>query len=574
METKQITAPAKYVRTFLPQTFVVDAWEKIEPYFIDLKTRKINSLDDYKKWWHDRSELESMLSEDFAWRYIKMTCDTSNKELVDSYHFFVNEIEPKIAPYTNELNKLAIASKYIDQLPVDYKIAVRGIKKALELYRDENIPLLTKIATESQKYGAISAAMTIEWEGAEITLQKAASLLKSTDRKVREEVYFKIQERRAKDVDQLNELFSELLKLRHQVAVNAGFKNYRDYKFQELGRFDYTVDDCYKFHDSIANEILPLVEALDIERKKALKLDHLKPWDGEVDVEGKAPLKPFGTGAELTEKSVECFYKVRKDFGEYLEIMREMGHLDLESRKGKAPGGYNYPLYETGVPFIFMNAVGTLRDVVTMVHEGGHAIHSFVTKDMDVVYFKSTPSEVAELASMSMELISMEYWDVFFTNQDDLKRAKREQLEKILRTLLWVAAVDKFQHWIYENPDHSVEQRMEQWHQIINMYSSKQVDYSGLEDIKSRGWQGQLHIFEVPFYYIEYGMAQLGAVAVWRNYKIDTKKGLDNYIAALELGYIRSIPEIYKTAGIEFNFSQSYVKELATFVKTELEKIK
>jgi oligoendopeptidase F len=573
METKQITTPKKISRNFLPENLVINSWSAVEPFFIDLKNRTINSFDEYKKWWLDRSELESALSEDFAWRYIKMTCDTANKELLDSYQFFVTEIDPHVAPFANELNKKAVESQFLNQLPDEYKISVRAIKKALEIYRDENIPLLTQIATESQKYGAITGAMTIEWEGKEITLQKAASLLKNTDRKIREDIYFKIQERRAKEKDVLNDLFSELIKLRNQVALNAGFKNYRDYKFQELGRFDYTVDDCYKFHESIAKEILPVVETGDRERKTALKLDVLKPWDTDVDVEGKAPLKPFETGEELINKSIECFYKVRQSYGEYLEIMKEMGHLDLESRKGKAPGGYNYPLYETGVPFIFMNAVGSHRDVVTMVHEGGHAIHSFVTREMDVVDFKSAPSEVAELASMSMELISMEHWDVFFADKDELKRAKKEQLEKTLKTLLWIAAVDKFQHWVYENPSHTEIERMTEWEKIISQYTSKVIDYSGLDEVKARGWQSQLHIFEVPFYYIEYGMAQLGAIAVWRNYKLNPEKALDAYEEALKLGYTKSIPEIYKTAGIEFNFSPAYVNELSEFVKSELKKI-
>jgi oligoendopeptidase F len=253
--------------------------------------------------------------------------------------------------------------------------------------------------------------------------------------------------------------------------------------------------------------------------------------------------------------------------------MKAMGHLDLESRKGKAPGGYNYPLYEIGVPFIFMNSVGAQRDVITMVHEGGHAIHSFVTRDLEITDFKSTPSEVAELASMSMELISMEHWDVFYDDKDELKRAKQEQLEQTLKSLLWIGAVDKFQHWIYENPKHSVKERMDTWADIINEFSSKVVDWSGMEEIRKRGWQSQLHIYEVPFYYIEYGMAQLGAIAVWRNYKSDPEKALDAYEAALRLGYTKSIPEIYKTAGVEFNFSQGYVKELAQFVKKELDKI-
>ena len=250
-----------------------------------------------------------------------------------------------------------------------------------------------------------------------------------------------------------------------------------------------------------------------------------------------------------------------------------MNHLDLVSRKGKAPGGYNYPLDEIGVPFIFMNATSTLQDTITMLHEGGHAVHSIVTRDLPYAAHRNLTSEIAELASMSMELISMEHWDVFFKNEDDLKRAKKEQLDKSLKTLLWIAAVDKFQHWIYENPAHTVAERMDNWRIVIDQFTSKEIDYTGLDDVRTRGWQNQLHIYEVPFYYIEYGMAQLGAIAVWRNYKKNPEKALDQYEAALRLGYTKSIPEIYKTAGIEFNFSEAYVKELADFVKSELDKL-
>ncbi len=574
MKTKQVATPTKPIRNFLPQDLAIDSWKRVEPYFIDLKERKITSAAELEKWLFDRSELEAVLSEDFAWRYIKMTCDTTDEALTESYNFYVSEIDPHIAPYSNELNIKFVQSPFLKELdPEKYRIYIRGIKKALELYREENISLQTKIGIESQKYGAITAAMTIEWEGKEITLQMASSLMKDVNRKIREEVYQKIQKRRTVDTDALNDLFTELVQLRHKVAVNAGFKNYRDYKFDELGRFDYSVQDCFDFHASIAKEILPLAEASDKERKKMMKLDVLKPWDMDVNEEGKPALKPFASAEELTDKSIECFDKVRPDFGDYLHIMKTMGYLDLDSRIGKAPGGYNYPLYEIGVPFIFMNSVGTHRDLVTMVHEGGHAIHSFVTRDLPITDFKSTPSEVAELASMSMELISMEHWDVFFTNADDLKRAKKEQLDKSLKTLLWIAAVDKFQHWVYEHPDHTVEERMKNWKMVIEQFSSKEIDYAGLDDVRERGWQSQLHIYEVPFYYIEYGMAQLGAIAVWRNYKKNPEKALDQYESALRLGYMKSIPEIYKTAGIEFNFSQAYVKELADFVKNELNKL-
>ena len=245
----------------------------------------------------------------------------------------------------------------------------------------------------------------------------------------------------------------------------------------------------------------------------------------------------------------------------------------MASKEGKAPGGYNYPLYESGIPFIFMNAVGSPRDLVTMMHEGGHAVHSFLSRDLKLASFKSCPSEVAELASMSMELISMDHWDVFYKNPEDLKRAKIEHLEDIVATLPWIAIIDKFQHWIYENPKHSVEERNQAWLEIEKEFSNGVTDWTGCEDSLKYSWHKQLHLFEVPFYYIEYGMAQLGALAIWRNYKLDPSKAIEQYKEALKLGYTKGIKEIYKTAGIEFNFSAEYISELADFLNTELESI-
>ena len=252
----------------------------------------------------------------------------------------------------------------------------------------------------------------------------------------------------------LDGLFTELVGLRDKIALNADFKNYRDYKFTELDRFDYMPDDCMQFHESIRKTVVPVVDYLLHQRKDELQLDVLKPWDMEVDTFGKPELKPFKNGEELVQKTIKCFYSIHPFFGEVVETLNFIHHLDLDSRIGKAPGGYNYPLYETGVPFIFMNSSGTLRDVETMVHEGGHAIHNMLTRNLEFIAFKDFPSEVAELASMSMELISMEHWNYFLTDEDELKRAKKEQLEGVIKVLPWVACVDKFQHWIYMNPKH------------------------------------------------------------------------------------------------------------------------
>lgn len=564
---------SKKPRTYIPVQLDVK-WETLEPFFNELLKREIHSAIELEKWLRDRSELEAALEEDFAWRYIRMTCDTTDEKLLNDFQFFATEIEPKIAPFNNELNKKFIECSFSEELDKDkYFVYKRGIKKALELFREENIPLQTQIQVEQQKYQAITGSMTVKLKDQEYTLEQASVFLKDTDRKVRQEAWEAITTRRLQDKDKLDDLFNGLLKLRHQVALNAGFENFRDYMFQALGRFDYTPKDCYKFHEAIEREIVPIMSDQAHKRRNSLGLDLLKPWDMDVDISGKPALKPFKNGEELIEKSIKCFHGLGLYIGERLEIMKANGFFDVDSRKGKAPGGYNYPLAESGAPFIFMNSAGTFRDLTTMVHEGGHAIHTFISADLELNDFKHLPSEVAELASMSMELISMDHWDEFFDNPEDLKRAKKDQLKDVLKTLPWVAVVDQFQHWIYTNPDHTSKQRAEAWKEIFEPFGNNFADWSEHSEALENLWQKQLHIFEVPFYYIEYGIAQLGAIAVWKNYKSNPEKGLEKYLKALKLGYTKTIKEIYETAGIEFNFSASYVKELANFVKSELEKL-
>ncbi len=564
--------PQRPTRTFIKESFVVTTWEALKPYFDELLGKSLNSMQELKGWLHDRSELESAIGEDLGWRYIHMTCYTDNKEYSDRYQDFIQNIQPQIAPVTDQLNRKAAASPFLASLAREqgYNILVRNLKKDIEIFREENVPIFTEINTETQKYAQISGAMMIEWKGQELTLQQASVLLLDTDRDVREAIYHKITQRRLQDKESLETLYTKLIQLRHRVALNAGFANFRDYMFKAYGRFDYSPKDCFDFHDSISSEVVPVLEELAENRKGQLQVETLRPWDKAVDTAGRPALKAFDGGKDLTEKSIECFRQLDPFLGECLQIMNAMGHLDLESRKGKAPGGYNYPLAEIGVPFIFMNATSTMRDMTTIMHEGGHAVHNFLTKDLSLGDFKSPPMEVAELASMSMELVSMDHWDVFFRNPDDLARAKIEQLEDIIETLPWVATIDKFQHWIYEHPDHTPSQRKSNWNRIFHEFADTVTDWRGLEEAKDYLWQKQLHLYEVPFYYIEYGMAQLGAIAIWRNFKRDKKQGLDGYLNALKLGNLHTIPEIYRAAGIKFDFSKSYIRELMSFVREEV----
>ncbi|MFD1256415.1 M3 family oligoendopeptidase [Mucilaginibacter terrae] len=560
-------------RKYIPAQLEIK-WETLEPFYQELSTRVINSVEELEYWLRDRSELEAALEEDFAWRYIRMTCDTASEELLVNFQYFATEIEPKIAPFNNQLNEKLVDSEYFSNLDHDkYFIYLRGVKKALELFREENIPVQTEIQVEQQKYQSITGAMSVLINDKEFTLEQAGALMKDTDRSKRQEVWEKITARRLQDRKPLNELFDLLLVLRHKLSLNAGFENFRDYMFQALGRFDYTPQDCYAFHEAIETEIVPILREQAHKRQEALGLNSLKSWDMDVDITGKPALKPFTDGADLVNKSIDCFNRISPYLGERLELMKANGLFDVESRKGKAPGGYNYPLAETGAPFIFMNSANTFRDLTTMVHEGGHAVHTFLTADLELNDFKHCPSEVAELASMSMELISMDNWDVYFDNEEELKRAKRDQLIDVLKTLPWVAVVDQFQHWLYTNPDHTDAQRTDAWIQIYERFGAGFIDWSEHPEAEANLWQKQLHIFEVPFYYIEYGMAQLGAIAVWKNYKENPEKGLQQYLDALKLGYTKTIKEIYETAGVKFDFSAGYVKELAAFVKSELDKI-
>ncbi|WP_149241106.1 M3 family oligoendopeptidase [Dyadobacter sp. 32] len=570
-----IATPTRAPRRFIGEAFDLKKWDDLQPFYENLQTREINNAAELKQWFLDRSELESYLSENFAWRYIRQTCDTANNSLIDALQFFITEIQPKLAEYGNQLDKKVVASPFLDELTdKGFDITLRGMKKAIELFREENIPVITEMQTEERKYGAIAGAMTVTLDGEEMTLPKASDRLQSTDRTVREEAWKAISNRRYEDHDKLDALLNTLVQLRNKVGMNAGFPNYRDYMFAAMGRFDYTAQDCFDFHEAVKEAVVPLLSDMAAERKRALAVDQLRPWDTKVDPQGRPPLKPFETGEELLDKTINCFSRLDPFLGDCLRTMKAMKHLDLESRKGKAPGGYNYPLDEIGVPFIFMNATSNLRDMVTLLHEGGHAVHSLVTRDLALNSFKHTPSEVAELASMSMELITMDYWDEFFANETDLKRAKIQHLESIIETLPWVATIDKFQHWMYENPAHTPEQRTTEWVSIYRQFTDNVMDWSGLEKFQKYLWQRQLHIYEVPFYYIEYGIAQLGAIGVWKNYRENPESGLKGYLDALKLGYTAPITEIYKAAGIPFDFSQKHITDLMQFVKDELGRLK
>lgn len=563
----------KLERHFIPNDLIINSWADIEPYFEQLQAREIDNKETLEKWLLDLSELEAAISEDACWRQIKMTCDTEDPALEKSFNTFCMEIQPHIVVASDRLNKKLMSSKALDQLDEKtYHTYLRNIRKSIDLFREENVELNAELAVLQQQFGQITGAMMVEIDGQSYTLQQAAKFLENSDRSVRENAWMKIQERRLQSKEALNELYDKLLTKRNEIAKNACFESYTDYRFKELGRFDYGVKESTQFQEAVRMHVVPLVKEIHEEKKRSLGLDELRPWD--LDAENEQPLRPFKTGEELTQKTIDCFTSLDPFFAACLHKMQEMQHLDLDSRKGKAPGGYNCPLAESGAPFIFMNAAGKMDDVTTMVHEGGHAVHSFLAHPLKLTGFKEYPMEIAEVASMAMELFTMDHWGSYFSNAEELRRAKLHQLERVITIFPWIATIDKFQHWIYAHPNHTNEERSNAWMNILDEYSDGVVNFEGLQQFRENSWQRQLHLYEVPFYYIEYGIAQLGAIGLWMQYRQDPKKALENYCNALSLGGTRTLPELYEAAGLKFDFSPETIKTLMQFVQAQMQEIK
>ncbi len=569
-----VSIPQRKKRTYLPEDFVPATWQIVEPYLKELLAKEINSVQELKAWLANWSELDSVFAEYSRWIYVRTTIDTTDEKAKSELTNLYVNLVPNLSALDNSLKKKFVNCAFTSQLnPDTFFTTIRKMKKEIEMFREENIPLQSELSLKQNKFYEIAGAQSINYKGTELTFEQAQAYFGDTDRAVRKEVYLKVSNRRFEDREKLDDLLTELIKLRHQIAVNAGYKNYLEYRFDELGRFDYTPEDCLKFHTVVEETVMPLVNAIFEERKEKLGLDPLKPWDAEVDISGKAPLKPFNSTTELVEKTIACFNHLDPYFGERISIMDTMKYLDLDSRMRKSPGGYNMTMPEIGVPFIFMNSANSEHDLITIVHEGGHAIQTFLTHDLEINAFKETPAEIAEVASMGMELLSMEHWDIFYTNAEDLKRARKNHLKYILGILTRTCLGDSFQFWLYTNPDHTVKERRNKWIELQNRLTPKAVDWSEHEELHEIGYQRILHFFEVPFYYIEYAFAQLGALALWRNFKQNPALTIQNYKQALSLGYTKPIPVFYETAGVQFNFSKPYIAGLISFLEAELAKL-
>lgn len=567
-----------FPRRFVPRDADMGEWSQIEPLFKELLDRPITSADDLERWLVDSSELTSVIAEERARRYIAMTQQTDDKTREAAYQHFVEHIDPKIKPLGQALQLKYLGSPHRGQLDMDrYGVMDRVIDNDVKLFREENVPLETQEALLAKEYQKVTGAMTVTYQGQELTLQQAAKYLDETDRAVRQEVWQLVTDRRLRDKDLLDDLYDQLLALRQQLAGNAGFSDYRDYAFKRRRRFDYTPEDCFRFHEGVERAVMPLVRRIMAERRKRLGVDAIRPWDLLVDPQGRPPLRPFSDAGELVNGTVEIFSRVDPELGAQFRFMSDEQLLDLESRKGKAPGGYQSSLHERRWPFIFMNAVGRDDDIRTLLHEGGHAFHMLAAREEPLLHYRHAPLEFAEVASMGMELLAAPHLNVFYRNPDDYARSRKNTLEDAVMILPWVAIIDSFQHWVYTHPGHTRRERVEAWLAVQNRFDGAThngtPDWTGLQEAQAYRWQAQLHLYTVPFYYIEYGFAETGALQVWAASRRDHRAAVERYWQALALGGSRPLPELFAAAGAKFQFDAETLEPLVEAVAEELDKI-
>lgn len=566
--------PTHTPRRLLPAKIDLGDWDQIAPLFdvLEQKLGAVNSAAELELALIDWSELSAALDEEGSKRYIAMTCHTDDADAEKAYLHFVEKVEPQIKPRQFKLEQAYLAKRSRVQLPKQrYQVFDRDTNLHVELFRPANVPLETEEAKLGQQYQKLSGSLTVNFRGEEKTLVQMGKYLEEPDRPLRQEAWELVARRRLQEREKFEDIFDELVKLREQIAKNAGFTNYRDYAFKARGRFDYTPDDCFAFHEAIEKEVVPLQRELQALRREQLKIDALRPWDLAVDPLNRPPLRPFEKVEQMVERTQRVFDQLDKGLAGGFRTMQEKRLLDLDNRKGKAPGGYQSTLAESRLPFIFMNAVGLQRDVETILHEAGHAFHALATREEPLYAYRGSPIEFCEVASMSMELLGNEFLEEFYS-ANDANRARRTHLEGIVSIFPWIATVDAFQHWLYTHPGHTRAERSAAWLALMDRFGGD-TDWSGYEEARANLWHRQLHIFLHPFYYVEYGIAQLGALQVWANSKRHKRDALASYHRALALGNSRPLPELFEAAGCKFSFNRETVKPLVQLVKNELAKL-
>jgi oligoendopeptidase F len=564
---------------FVPADLDAGSWPALGPLFDQLKGRPIATPAELERWLLDLSALMETVDEYGSRRYIDMSCHTDDPEIEKAFLQFVEQIQPRLKPACFELQKKYLACPWRGQgslNTVRMRTLDRQWQQEVDLFRQENVALQTQATKLVNEYDKLCGAMLVPFRGAQYTLQQMARFAEEPARATREEAWRAAEARRGQDRQAIDGLFGPVLDLRHRMALQADCPDFRAYAWKSYQRFDYSPEDCLRFADAIEKTCLPLVEKLDQVRRKELGLDRLRPWDMAVDPRGRAALRPFAPDQidAFVAHTAAVFQALSPRLGAWFGQLKPGQNLDLDSRKGKRPGGYQASLEQAREPFIFMNAAGLQRDVETLLHEGGHAFHYLAARDEPLVFLRSAPIEFCEVASMSMELLGDDFLGQYYgasaAGKEDAARAKRVHLEGIVRLFPWVATIDCFQHWLYTHPGHTAAQRTEAWLQVHQRFSSSLVDWSGLEEVRQRLWQRQPHLFANPFYYVEYGIAQLGALGVWLNYRRDPAGALGALLSAFQLGGTRPLPELFRTAGVPFDFSPAAMGPLMQAIDDEL----
>lgn len=564
--------PETFPYRWLPGDAKFKTWEEIEPWYRSLLARAIGSPAELERWLSDLGELNGAVSQEGVERYVAMTCQTDDPEREAAHLAFVRDIEPKLKPIQDEVRTKYLDSPHRAGLPRErYGVFDRAQENRRALYREANIARETELAELDQQYQKIIGAMTVHFRGEERTPAQMTPFLEETDRALRQAAWEPVAARRLVDRDALDDLFDRMVAIRQEIAREAGFPSFTEYAYRLRERFDYGVAEATAFQDAIAEVVVPLAREIQEGRREALGLESLRPWDLAVDPLGRAPLRPFADVEKLAAGSEAIFRDVDPELGAQFAYMRRRGLLDLANRKGKAPGGYQTTLEADRLPFIFMNAVGVDGDVRTMLHEGGHAFHALASRAEPLSAYRESPIEFCEVASMAMELLGARNLDLFYA-EPDADRSYRQLLEGIVTILPWIATVDAFQHWVYAHPGHSRQERRDAWVALLDRFGGN-VDWTGHEDARASGWHRQLHIFLYPFYYIEYGIAQLGALQVWLNSLADKADAVRRYRAALSLGGARPLPELFEAAGAKFAFDEPSLRPLMDAIGRELARL-
>jgi oligoendopeptidase F len=560
----------------LPKTaaeFVQLNWSQIEPFYAELKAFALN-VQNVAGWLSEWTRLSELVNETGQRLYVATSVNTVDKEAEQRLYSYLDNISPPAEAAEQNLRQKLLESSFE---PAGFEIPLRNIRAQAALFREVNLPLFTEERKLENQYNKVIGAQTVNWEGKDVTVTQLRPVYQNTDRSLREKAWRLVTGRQLADRAAINKLWGQFMGLRKQLASNADYPDYRSFRWQQLLRFDYTPENCAQFHDAIEQAVVHAAERIYERRRKQLALDSLRPWDLDVDPFGRAPLRPYEQIADLEDKTENIFRQVDPQLGDYFGTMRQESLLDLDNRKGKAPGGYCTTFSVVKRPFIFMNAVGMHDDVQTLLHEGGHAFHVFESAHLPYTQQLDIGMEFAEVASMSMELLGLPYLSdnsTGFYTEKDAARARIEHLEGLILFWPYMAVVDAFQHWVYTHHDEATIPAncdaawSVQWKRFM-----RGVDWSGLELEMMTGWHRKLHIHQVPFYYVEYGLAQLGAVQVWRNSLQNQPNAVKQYRHALSLGGTVSLPQLYQAAGAKFSFDVGTLSEAVGLIERTIDEL-